>query len=939
MESRKYSHREIEPKWWQKWRDEKVYEIDIQNAKKPFYNLWMFPYPSGARMHVGHAYGSTGSDIFGRYKRMHGYEVLQPMGFDAFGIHGENYAIKVGEHPWRLMEDLCDRFRDEQFLRIGHGYDWSKEVRTYWPAYYKWTQWIFLQLLKHGLAEKKTARVNWCPSCKTVLADEQVIGGTCERCHTEVEKKELEQWFFKITKFAQKLLDDLDDMDWSPHIKELQKNWIGRSEGAKISFEVNNSSRKITVFTTRPDTLPGATFLVLAPEYDGVDEFIADNRRNEVNQYIKAAVVKSTIERSEAKEKTGVFTGSYAINPISKKQMPIWIADYVLSDYGTGAIMAVPAHDERDYAFAVKHSLPIREVVKKDDSYVGFVLSEWSKDFSAFIGRLKSLNVNFLELDEDTAVFSFHKTILDQIIKIAQKYVANGSWHDFVGEELVVVFGEDEVYRVGKYEEDTNVWSRMCTLNPDLKDSFSGLWDMLLSSKYQDYGYVCFTGQGKGVNSKLLEGLTTQEAKKKVVEWLEQEGLGKRSITFKLRDWLISRQRYWSAPIPVVYCDKCGIVPVKEDDLPVKLPYVEDWQPRGDGQGPLANIPEFVNTTCPKCGGPAQRETDTLDNFLDSAWYFFRYPFVHRDDVPFAGPGVDGADDSKPDSTAFKKWLPVDLYLGGAEHAVLHLMYTRFITMAFKEMGFIDFDEPFKKFFAHGMIIKDGKKMSKSLGNIINPDEYIDMVGADVLRTYLMFLGPLSQGGDFSDSGMSGIVRFKNKIIDLVGKSQKVDATDEQLESKLHETIKKVNTSIESFKYNTAISALMELSNEWNKGRMSRVDAEKVLKLLAPFMPFITEELWQEFYADKNSKTFETIHKQSWPKYDESKLIEEVVKLPVQINGKLRATIMLDPGLVNNKDAVVELAKSNGTIARFLEGKDINKVIYVNGRILNFVVS
>ncbi len=939
METRKYSHREIEAKWWQKWRDEKVYEVDVQNAKKPFYNLWMFPYPSGARMHVGHAYGSTGSDVFGRYKRMHGYDVLQPMGFDAFGIHGENYAIKVGEHPWKLMEDLCNRFRDEQFLRIGHGYDWSKEVRTYWPQYYKWTQWIFLQLFKHGLAEKKTARVNWCPSCKTVLADEQVIGGACERCHTEVEKKELEQWFFKITKFAQKLLDDLDDMDWSPHIKELQRNWIGRSEGAEISFKVAGSDHTITVFTTRPDTLPGATFLVLAPEYKGLSDLVAENKREEIDAYVKTATAKSTIERSEAKEKTGVFTGSYAINPVTNEKMPIWIADYVLSDYGTGAIMAVPAHDERDFEFAVKHGLPIREVVKEDDSYVGFVLSEWSKDFGAFVNRLKDLNVNFLELDEDTAVFSFDKSILKKIVDIAKDYVAKGSWHDFVGSDLTVVFEDGEVYHVPKYEENPKVWARMCTLNPDLKASFGGIWDMLLASKYQNYGKVCFTGDGISVNSELLDGLSTADAKGKVIDWLEQKGLGKKSITLKLRDWLISRQRYWSAPIPVVYCDKCGVVPVNEEDLPVKLPYVEDWKPKGDGKGPLANIPEFVNTTCPKCGGPAQRETDTLDNFLDSAWYFFRYPFVKRNDVPFAGPGVNDADNAKPDSNAFKRWLPVDLYLGGAEHAVLHLMYTRFITMAFKEMGFIDFDEPFKKFFAHGMIIKDGKKMSKSLGNIINPDEYIDMVGADVLRTYLMFLGPLAQGGDFSDSGMSGIVRFKNKIIDLVRKSQEVKESDKNLESKLHKTIKKVNDSIESFKYNTAISALMELSNEWAKGQLSKTDAEKALKLLAPFMPFITEELWQEFYADKNSETFVTIHKQPWPEYDESKVIEEAIKLPVQINGKLRATIIIDPEVVGDEDKIIKLAKDNEVVSRFLADKEIIKTIYVSGRILNFVVS
>ncbi|MFH1565850.1 MAG: leucine--tRNA ligase [bacterium] len=809
-----YNPHIIEPKWQKIWADTKLYMVDIQNAKDPFYNLWMFPYPSGARMHVGHAYASTGSDIMGRFMRMQGKDVFQPMGFDAFGIHGENYAIKVGKHPLVLMEDLCNRFRDEQFKKIGHGYDWSREIRTYRPEYYKWTQWIFLQLYNNNLAERKEANVNWCPSCKTVLADEQVISGECERCHTKVEQKVLKQWFFKITKFADKLLSNLDKIDWSRKVVEAQRNWIGKSTGATIKFSKIKSSKikslkeeekVIEVFTTRPDTIFGATYLVLSPEHPQVAILASKEQKSKVEDYVKSAFAKTEIERMTVeKDKTGVFLGSYVINPATCKKIPIWVADYVLMNYGTGAIMAVPAHDARDFSFAKKYSLPIKQVIKPEAQVEG---------------------------------------------------------------------------------------------------------------AYEGYGTL--------INSGEFTGLVSKEAIPKICKWFEKKGFGKSAVFYKLRDWLISRQRYWSAPIPIIYCNKCGVVPVPEKDLPVKLPFVKDWKPKGDGRGPLANIPEFVNTLCPTCGGKAQRETDTLDNFLDSGWYFFRYPFSDRGDVAFDA-----------NSKEFKKWFPVHLYIGGAEHSVLHLMYTRFLTMAFKEIGLINFDEPFIKFLAQGHITMGGKKMSKSLGNIVNPDEYIEKVGADALRLYLMFLVPYVQGGDFSDKGISGITRFLNRFWGLCLKENALKAIKSKPEtlSELHKTIKKVEEAIKDFKYNTAIAFLMGFINEWEKGSLSLEDTKKVVKILAPFAPFITEELWHILGGGYS------IHKQIWPKHDPKLIKEDKASVSVQINGKFKGVVEVDTANAKDRELIEKLAVKIEKIKNNLFDRKIKKVIFIPGKTINFVI-
>jgi leucyl-tRNA synthetase len=986
-----FDHKEASKKWSNVWDDNNLYTCDIKNAKKPFYNLWMFPYPSGARMHVGHAYASTGSDIIGRYKRMQGFDVFQPMGFDAFGIHGENYAIKVGEHPAQLMEDLCNRFRDEQFKAIGHGYDWSKEVRTYWPEYYKWTQWLFLKLYKAGLAERKEAQVNWCSSCKTVLADEQVIAGECERCHSRVLRKQLKQWFFKITKYAGKLLDNLDKIDWSPKVIEAQRNWIGRSEGAEVKFEIlssfakseasfggkletnsnieirNKKEEQISVFTTRPDTLFGATYLVLAPEHPAVSKITTKEQSDEVQKYVTEAQSKSEIERTGTdKEKTGVFTGSYAINPINGEKIPIWVADYVLAGYGTGAIMAVPAHDSRDFDFATKFNLSIKQAITtntEDYQNTLKVLETLKKIFEATLKKgikfwvlgglaipfyCKAIYRNHEDLDlivkdeksqkemvgvlEDLGFLKTHEKKLtkdltvydyrDQYgVQVELGLPAYFNEFDFREEDF-----EDEIKEVGGYKSRVISKRFIKSFKEYQVETRKKEKDLL------DLDYLngkSLTEDGFLVNSGEYGGMSSEHGGEAIVKKLESLNCGKFAVNYKLRDWLISRQRYWSAPIPIIYCNKCGTVPVPEENLPVQLPFVSDWKPKGDGRGPLANVPDFVNTVCPVCGGNAERETDTLDNFLDSGWYFFRYPYSKRDDVPFG---------FKEES--FKKWFPVHLYIGGAEHSVLHLMYTRFLTMALKDMGIISFDEPFCQFFAHGHVTKDGKKMSKSLGNIVNPDEYIDKIGADGFRMYLMFMGPYSQGGDFNEKGISGITRFLERFYRLVlrdATAPKEPKAGGEVEKSWAKTIAKVTEDIEGLRYNTAIAQMMTFINIWEKDTLSKSGVGDMVKILAPFAPFITEELWQEYFAKKGGE-FKSVHKEPWPTVDPSLLLEDLVTIPVTVAGKLRGQIVVPLDRLEDEKLVLQIAKEEKQIAKFLANVSVKKEIYIKGEIVNFVV-
>lgn len=801
----KYSFKDIEEKWQKFWEEKKINEPDLRNAKNPFYNLMMFPYPSAEGLHVGNLYAFTGSDIYGRFKRMQGYDVFEPIGFDAFGIHSENYAIKTKRHPSKLIPQNIANFT-RQLKKCGLMFDWSHVVDTTDPKYYKWTQWIFLQLYKAGLVYRKKSPVNWCPECKTVLADEQVIGGKCERhSDTEVEKRELEQWFFKITQYADKLYENLKWIDWSQNTKTAQELWIGKSEGAQIIFSVKGIDEKIVVFTTRPDTLFGATYMVLAPEHPLVSLLTTSDRKREVEDYVQKAIKKDQITRLDiTKEKTGVFTGSYAINPANNSEIPIWIADYVLWGYGTGAIMAVPAHDSRDFEFAKQFNLPIIEVISKT-------------------GKPSE--------------------------------------------------GELELY----------------------------------------------DGEGILINSGEFNGMNSDIAKRKIVEHLNKKGIAEFKINYRLHDWCISRQRYWGPPIPMVHCDKCGILPVNENDLPVLLPETDNYLPDDSGKSPLARVESWVETKCPKCGSKARKDTDVSDNFLDSAWYFLRYPSVGIDDVPM-------------DKEITRKWLPVDMYIGGNEHAVLHLMYTRFICMALHDLGLIHFEEPFKRFRAHGLIIKDGNKMSKSKGNIVNPDEYIDKYGADTFRMYLMFLGPYQEGGDFRDSGIIGIHRFLEKVNSL-SELNFTDETDfdDETNTILHQTIKVVTSDFESLKYNTAIARLMEFLNYIReKNITSKLIIKYFTQLLAPLAPHIAEELWNKLgYSGSvfNSKL---------PVYDESKIKISNVNIVIQINGKIKDRIDVPKGL--DEKELEKIALENEKVKAAISNKIINKIITVKDKLVNIVV-
>ena len=796
-----YNPQKIEKKWQRTWESKKKWKISLSGAKKPYYNLMMFPYPSAEGLHVGNVYAFTGSDIHGRFKRMQGYDVFEPMGFDAFGIHSENFAIKQGIHPRILIKQNINNFR-KQLKRMGGLFAWDNEIDTTTPEYYKWTQWLFLQLYKEKLAYRAKAPVDWCPSCKTVLANEQVIHGRCERCDTEVIQKEMEQWFFRITKYADKLLKNLDSIDWSERTKLAQKNWIGKSEGALLQFPINSTTHKIEVFTTRPDTLFGATYLVLSPEHSLIEKLSEKiTNEKEVTDYIKKAQKKNELERTElSQEKTGVeLKGIKARNPVTKEDIPVFIADYVIVSYGTGAIMAVPAHDERDMEFAEKYGLEVRVVIAPRDA-------------------------------------------------MAQQ---------------------------------------------------------------QRKAYM---GEGLLVNSEKFDGMTTEKARSEITKFAK----GKKKSTYHLRDWLISRQRYWGAPIPIIYCEACGVVPVPEKDLPVKLPYVEDFRPAGKGVSPLASVPSFVNTKCPTCKGKAKRETDVSDTFLDSAWYFLRYPSTDITNKPF-------------DKKLTKKWLPVDMYIGGQEHAVLHLLYTRFTTMVLKKLGYIDFEEPFNKFRAHGLLTKDGSKMSKSRGNVVNPDEYFVKYGADTVRMYLMFLGPLSEAGGWSDQGIVGIWRFLNRFWVYTEKLPKKNTTEkDELIPLRHKTIKKVTEDLEGLRYNTAIAIMMEYFNAITKSStVAKKDISTLLILLSPFAPYITEELW------KRMGNTGSVHSQQWPKYDASLIKDAQSRLVLQVNGRVRDIIEVSSDI--SEEEAKELTLASSKIQKWIGGKKPKRVVVVLGRLVNVV--
>jgi leucyl-tRNA synthetase len=851
----RYDPGAVESRWQSLWEERgtnRFTERELRSAARPYYNLMMFPYPSAEGLHVGNIYAFTGADVHGRFQRLQGLDVFEPIGFDAFGIHSENFALKVGTHPMDLIPRNVANFT-RQLRRIGGMFDWDHTVDTTSPEYYQWTQWLFIQFFKAGLAERKEAPVNWCPSCKTVLANEQVVGGLCERCDTPVEQRRIAQWFFRISDYAQRLLDNLGWIDWSATTRKAQENWIGRSEGAVLRFPVLDVEptpeliRSVTdpgsgegadgkggeegektgsapsrgpgrpsedellleVFTTRPDTVFGASYMVLAPEHPLVEAVATADRRDQVEAYRERASRMDLVSRKKVeKSKTGVFTGGYCRNPATGQRIPIWIADYVLMEYGTGAIMAVPGHDERDFDFAREFDLPIPRVVAGP--------------------------------------------------------------------------GEDA--------------------------------DTPLAEAYP--------GPGRLVNSGDFDGLEVEEGKRRITEWLQERRLAEARVNYRLHDWCISRQRYWGPPIPVVYCDGCGAVPVPEEYLPVVLPRVEDFKPDDSGISPLARVRDWYETTCPECGGEARRETDVSDTFLDSAWYFLRYPSTDRDDTAF-------------DPEITRKWLPVDCYIGGNEHAVLHLLYARFVTMALHDLGLLEFEEPFTRFRAHGLIVREGAKMSKSKGNVVIPDPIIEEYGADTFRLYLMFLGPFEEGGDYRDRGIQGPFGFLKRLWETVVPVEELEAgpPEGELERKLHQTIEQVTRQVPELGYNTSIAAMMEYLNAVRSGgrRARRSEVEPLVVMIAPFCPHLAEELWAHLGHEES--VFEGAN---WPSFDPEKTVEELVTLAVQVNGKVRGTVDLPAG--TGEEKALAAARAEPNVVRYLEGKELRRVIHVPDRLLNLVV-
>ena len=807
-----YDPNAIETKWQRIWREKKLNETDVKGAKNPFYALMMFPYPSAEGLHVGNLFAFTGNDIYARYHRQRGYDVFEPLGYDAFGIHSENHALKTGQHPAELIPRNIQNFR-RQLESSGLMIDWSHSLSTTDPDYYKWTQWVFLQMMNRGLAYKKKGAVNWCPSDKTVLANEQVVGGVCERCGTPVEQRFLEQWFFRITDYAQRLLDNLDTLDWSETTKTAQRNWIGASHGAEVDFKVSaHADAHIKVFTTRPDTIFGATYLVLAPEHPLVDQITTDAERASVTAYRERTAKQDLVTRKSSTGKTGVPTGATALNPATGKQIPVWVSDYVLMEYGTGAIMGVPGHDERDFEFSTQFGLPIVRVVAGEGD------------------------------DAET--------------KLSEAYTENET--------------------------------------------------------------------GRMVNSGKFDNLSVTDARKAIVDWLSSQGVAKPVVNYRLHDWCVSRQRYWGPPIPVIYCDKCGVLQVPEKDLPVELPFIEDFKPDDSGVSPLARHEEWYRVPCPECGASARRETDVSDTFLDSAWYFLRYPSVGDDSRAF-------------DPELTKKWLPVDSYIGGNEHAVLHLLYSRFVTMVLHDEGLLEFEEPYKRFRAHGHIIREGAKMSKTKGNIVNPDEYISRWGADSFRTYLMFLGGYEEGGDFRDQGISGTRRFLDRLwasVDVVVNPEGAAPAGEsspEVMRKLHQTIRKVTEDIPKLGYNTAIAAMMEYMNVLRKGERTprREEVEPLVPLVAPFAPHIAEELWEKL--GKSRSIFDS----GWPDFDADLAREDNIELVVQVNGKVRGKVLVPRDIT--QDEAHAVAMRDESVAKFVTGAP-KKVVFVPGRVLNIVV-
>ncbi len=863
----RYPHNKIEKKWQDYWQKNKLMKMEPASSKPKYYCLVMFPYPSSS-LHVGHGRNYIIGDAVARFMKMNGYNVLTPIGWDAFGLPAENAAIKNNIHPRESTMNNIKKMKS-QFYEWGVVYDWDREITSCEPDYYKWTQWLFLKLYKKGLAYKKKASVNWCPNCKTVLANEQVINGKCERCDSDIKQRNLEQWFFKITDYAQELLDDIKLLkEWPENVKAMQRNWIGHSEGTTINFKVADSNKILNCFTTRADTIFGATYMVLAPEHPFVEELIKDSpNKDKVKSFVERIKSQSNFQRqSEQVEKEGIFTGRYVINPTNNEKIPLWIANYVIMEYGSGAVMAVPAHDKRDFEFAKKYELPIVKVIQKPDTS----------------------NPRRAPKDPEGP----RRTSLR----------------------------DKQAYGASKPTGQASLRGRQ---KPEIEEA------------YEDEGIM--------VNSSKFNGLESQKAKEEITNWMQDKGVGKKEVKYKLRDWLISRQRYWGAPIPIVYCDECGAVGVKEEDLPVKLPHDIKFKPTG--VSPLQDHEGFINTKCPRCGKPAKREVDTMDTFVDSSWYYLRYLSAHDDKEAF-------------DPNIVNVWLPIDQYIGGVEHAILHLLYSRFIIKVFHNLSLVKFKEPFRRLFTQGMIIKDGAKMSKSKGNVVSPDELIAKYGADTVRVYTLFIGPPEKDAEWNDRAIEGAWRFLNKVwkvANMVVKKEAPEIKDgdlaRRLKIKTNQVIKKVTDDMrDSFHFNAAISAIMELVNETKavideqtkinkklakegkdngKYKTLKESVELMLILLSPFAPHISEELWQ-LLGNKPS-----VFDKKWPKAKEEFLRQETFTLIVQINGKVRSKIEVPTDI--KEDKLKETILTNERLQKWIEGKQIKKFIIVPQKLVNLV--
>lgn len=954
MKTEKYDHKKIESSRQKKWVDSKLFKTVI-NAKKPkSYVLDMFPYPSGDGLHVGHPKGYIATDVYSRYKKMSGYNILHPMGWDAFGLPAENYAIKNKIHPEVAVRKNIKRFK-EQLKKIGFNYDWRREINTTDHSYYKWTQWIFLKLLERGLAYESYEPINWCPSCQTGLANEDLDGNLCERCGSLVEKKPMRQWILKITDYAEKMLSGLDSLPWPEPIKELQRNWIGRSEGTIVKFKIQNSNIKneiestklkdIEIFTTRVDTIYGCSYVILAPEHELLEKNkIGASNFEEVRKYIEEAKDRPEIERvAEKRDKTGIkIEGVSAENPFNNEKLPVFVADYVLGNYGTGAVMAVPAHDERDQEFAKKYGLKFKKVIQP----ITGISKESEEERESIVAIVKNKNNGKIISLNWGPKMGGHLFIGGGCEKGEDPIVcAKREITEETGYKNVKLVGTTEIihHHYFAYSKNVNRYIKATglifdlldeervreTLEDNEKDRFNVEWltEEESSQKVNDplHKYVfnslvlgkIYTGDGILFDSGQFSNNTSEVAREKMAEWLSQKGAGHKTIKYKIKDWVFSRQRYWGEPIPVVHCEKCGVVPVPERDLPVKLPKVKSYAPTGTGESPLAAIAKWVNTKCPRCGGPGKRETNTMPQWAGSCWYFLRYADP-KNKKNFIGHKEE------------KYWTPVDLYVGGAEHATRHLIYARFWHKFLFDIGVVSREEPFMRLFSVGLITaEDGKKMSKRWGNVVNPDDMVRLYGADTLRIYEMFMGPFSQTIAWKTDNMIGSRRFVEKVWRMQFKAVK-KVENKKLESRLQETAKKVSEDIENFSFNTAISAMMIFVNELESAQEIPKDIyERFLLILSPFAPHVTDEIWHKL----GHKNF--IYSQKWPKFDPGKLIKKEFKLIIQVNGKVRETITAEPGIDEAKAKAIALSCEN--VKRNLEGKEIKKIIYIKDRLLNIV--